>query len=193
MYDDENYDIPPISEAKRSSALSVKLNTREMTATLGRRLVSNDTVRAVGLGSWQDQAGGHVFVGDATFPSLSEFDGNDKEVWNLRYGATNPGSFRAYKFTGWKSTPSYPPRVFAETEQNGATAVYMSWNGATEVVSWRVLATFGGNPTFVDVGEVKKTSFETMYMVNRTGVTEVVAMALDGEGKPLGKSKAFTL
>ncbi|EHK22076.1 uncharacterized protein TRIVIDRAFT_71064 [Trichoderma virens Gv29-8] len=193
MYDDENYDVPPISEDKRSSALSVRLDTKDMTAKLDRRLFSNDTVQAIGLGSWQDQPNGHVFVGDATFPSMSEFDENNKEVWNMRYGFTGPGSFRAYKFTDWKSTPSYPPKVFAESLQDGSAVVHMSWNGATEVASWRVLAVVGSNATFVDVGTVKKSGFETSYTVNREGVKEVMVMALDADGKHLSTSVAFSL
>ena len=48
-------------------------------------------------------------------------------------------SYRAYRFA-WAGTPSRPPRVAAQARAHGRTAVYASWNGATGVAGWTVLA-----------------------------------------------------
>jgi hypothetical protein len=65
----------------------------------------------------------------------------------------------------------------------GPTTVYASWNGATEVASWRVLA-----PERVAVH--KKTGFETAIQVDRSlGLIRV--QALDAAGRVIGTSSPF--
>ena len=69
--------------------------------------------------------------------------------------------------------------------------LYASWNGATEVENWEVLA----GPT-VDalepVGSVPRTGFETAIAV-RTGDALVGVRALDGSGEALGTSKIVNI
>ncbi|KAK0755995.1 hypothetical protein N5P37_011464, partial [Trichoderma harzianum] len=191
MFDNENYDVPPPSQDVKSSALELRLDTNDMTAKLERRLLSNDTVRAIGLGSWQDQPNGNVFVGEATFPALAEFDPTGKQVWNLRYGFDSPGSFRAYKYTEWTGKPAYPPKGVAEVLDNGSVAVFMSWNGATEVVSWDVKA-LTDNGISLKLINVPKSGFETTAIVNATASQMLLAVALGDEGQVLGTSELFT-
>ena len=48
--------------------------------------------------------------------------------------------YRAFRFP-WSGRPSTPPTVLANLNNTGEeTIVHMSWNGASEVASWRVLA-----------------------------------------------------
>lgn len=190
MFDNENYDVPPPSQDVESSALELRLNTNDMTAKLERRLFSNDTVRAIGLGSWQDQPNGNVFVGEATFPALAEFDPTGKQVWNLRYGFDSPGSFRAYKYTEWTGKPTYPPKGVAEAHDNGSLVVFMSWNGATEVVSWDVKA-LTDNGISLKLTNVPKSGFETTAIVNATTSQILLAVALGDDGQVLGTSEPF--
>lgn len=191
MFDNENYDVPPPSQDVESSALELRLNTNDMTAKLERRLFSNDTVRAIGLGSWQDQPNGNVFVGEATFPALAEFDPTGKQVWNLRYGFDSPGSFRAYKYTEWTGKPAYPPKGVAEAHDNGSLVVFMSWNGATEVVSWDVKA-LTDNGISLKLTNVPKSGFETTAIVNATTSQILLAVALGDDGQVLGTSEPFS-
>ena len=49
-------------------------------------------------------------------------------------------SYRAFRFP-WVGHPIAPPNVSARLlAAHDSTAVFASWNGATEVASWRVLA-----------------------------------------------------
>ena len=48
--------------------------------------------------------------------------------------------YRAFRFP-WNGRPASPPAALANlNDTSEETIVHMSWNGATEVASWRVLA-----------------------------------------------------
>lgn len=68
------------------------------------------------------------------------------------------------------------------------TAVYLSWNGATEVRTWEVHA--GPRPSALAVaGSGDRDGFETMIPVTSTGPYFMV-IARDGTGRELGRSQA---
>ena len=52
---------------------------------------------------------------------------------------SNTSSYRAYRMS-WSGQPNNPPSVAAAPNNDGTTEVWASWNGATTVSSWRVLA-----------------------------------------------------
>ena len=56
--------------------------------------------------------------------------------------------YRAFRFP-WSGRPLSPPAVLASLNNTGEeTIVHASWNGATDVSSWRVLA--GAAPRIAD-------------------------------------------
>ena len=57
-------------------------------------------------------------------------------------------SYRTYRFP-WVGTPSTAPAI-AAVGANAEVTVYASWNGATQVTSWRVFA--GPSPNALDTG-----------------------------------------
>jgi hypothetical protein len=63
--------------------------------------------------------------------------------------------------------------------------VYASWNGATQVRSWRVLGD-GSAP----VASAARSGFETAIPVTQT-VGSFRVQALDAHGRAIGTSKAF--
>jgi hypothetical protein len=66
--------------------------------------------------------------------------------------------------------------------------VYASWNGATTVAAWRVLA--GVTPqTLTAVGQFPKANFETAMWVYNTE-PYLAVQALDTNGNVLGTSTA---
>jgi len=81
--------------------------------------------------------------------------------------------------------------VAAEVGPEDKVTLYASWNGATEVEQWEVLA----GPTLdrlEPVGSVPRTGFETAIAV-RTGDALVGVRALDGAGGALGTSRAVNI
>ena len=93
-------------------------------------------------------------------------------------------SYRAFK-QPWSGLPSEPPALAVERSLD-TTVLYMSWNGATGVARWRVLAagSVGGLQT---VGTAPKMGFETRITLP-THPNRVAVEALDATGKVLGRS-----
>src|SRR5207248_57170 len=76
-------------------------------------------------------------VGWGNEPYFSEYSRSGR----LLYEAELPGPDLTYRATlqQWTGLPLWPP-AGAARRRAGATTVYASWNGATQVASWRVLA-----------------------------------------------------
>ena len=90
-------------------------------------------------------------------------------------------TYRAYKYDGWVGNPTTQPATKSVyNSANDTTTVYVSWNGATKVASWRV----GGKT-------VPKDGFETMINVGgNLGTTEASQVeALDAEGNVLNPTQ----
>jgi hypothetical protein len=178
IFDDES--APPIG--KRSRAIRLKLDRKAHTATL----VQADSlpgVLAPSQGNVQQLDDGHLFVGWGAVPRYTEFDASGNVVYDATF-SDGDDSYRAYRFP-WKGTPTTSPSIAVDAD--GST-VHASWNGATRVARWRVLA----GDTAADLHEIgggPKTGFETAITV--TTVEPYFAVeALGPNGKVLGRSAA---
>jgi hypothetical protein len=94
---------------------------------------------------------------------------------------------------GWGSEPysselSHSDKLFFKVD--GKTTVYASWNGATRVASWRVLARHGtGRLTAVTT--TAKSGFETAIPAP-PGYDSFKVEALDANGRAIGASRPFS-
>jgi hypothetical protein len=85
----------------------------------------------------------------------------------------------------WSGQPSGAPAVKASAAGGRLTAA-VSWNGATQVASWRLLA--GASPAaLAPVATSPKTGFQTTLAVTAAG-PYVALQALDGSGQVIGTS-----
>ena len=97
--------------------------------------------------------------------------------------------FEHYDGSNWVGTPSFPPAGAARNKGSRST-VYASWDGATKVVSWRVLA--GSNAKHLTaVATRRKGPFETPITLSKK-YSAFKVQALDSRGHLLGTSNAFT-
>ncbi len=120
-----------------SRGLVLKLDTAAHTAILADQYSHGDGFDADYMGSIQPLPNGNELVGWGSQPYFSEFTPDGKTVFDARL----PGpdlSYRVYSGS-WVGRPLSPP-AGAARRRGGDTTVYASWNGATEVASWRVLA-----------------------------------------------------
>ena len=104
-----------------------------------------------------------------------------------------PGPDLTYRATleQWVGEPLSPP-AGAALVKNGETTVYASWNGATQVASWRVLA---GAAQLADDGGGERSArsgFETAIPVSQ-GYGSFQLQALDAAGRVIGTSRPFSL
>jgi Arylsulfotransferase (ASST) len=133
-------------------------------------------------GNVQPLSNGDSFIGWGEQPYFSEFNFRGQLLFDARFVDANT-SYRAYRFP-WVGTPQTLPAVAASTS-GGRTTVYVSWNGATQVASWRVLA--GASPTtLASAGSARRSGFETAIRV--AGSKDVAVQALDGRGNVLAQS-----
>ena len=92
------------------------------------------------MGNIQPLRDGNVFVGWGDEPYFSEFTQSGKLLFEGEFPRPDL-TYRAL-LEPWVGLPLYPP-VGAARAGGGRTTVYASWNGATQVASWRVLGGTG--------------------------------------------------
>jgi EmrB/QacA subfamily drug resistance transporter len=134
------------------------------------------------MGSIQPLPGGNEFVGWGSEPFFTEYTAAGKTVFD----ALLPGSDLSYRATvqPWVGLPLSSPSGAVR----GKT-VYASWNGATAVAAWRVLAG-GGASSLTPVAHAARSGFETPIPVSGRHHTFEV-QALNAKGRPIGTSKPF--
>jgi outer membrane protein assembly factor BamB len=161
-----------------SAALRFRLDEKAMKAELVQALRHEDRY-GYAMGNAQYLADGHVFVGWGMDPYATEFDENGEVVFEL--GGLGLGSYRSYRFP-WTARPTTKPDIGLGPDG----AAYCSWNGATEVASWRVL-TGATRDGLRPAGTARRDGFETRVEVG--GDTAwFQAEALDAKGVLIGRS-----
>lgn len=185
----DNGGVPMVHSQSR--ALVLAFNPAARTETLVAQFEHNRPIQAGSQGNVQILPNGNVFVGWGPSPYVSEYTAAGALLWDARIaGRTN--SYRAYRFP-WTGTPTGSPSVAAAragSGENGTTTVYASWNGATTIASWRVLA--GSSPSSLAPAATGPfAGFESAVSV--PGAPAYVAVqALDSAGNVLGTSSAVS-
>jgi hypothetical protein len=137
LFDDEG--APPVKPPSRGEI--VKLDTKARTASLVAQLVHAPAGLFAGSqGNLQSLPGGRYMVGWGGLPNFTEFNSAGEVIYDAQLPSVTPMgefSYRVYRET-WSGQPAGPPAIAARTS-GGATAVYASWNGATDVASWQLL------------------------------------------------------
>ncbi len=167
---------------KQSRGLTVRLDDLHMTATLVGEDLHWPALAATFEGNVQELPGGDDFVGWGQQPYFSEFNSQGQVVFDARFVGNN-SSYRAYR-SPWIGSPSAPPSVTASTA-GASTNVYASWNGATQVTSWRVLAGPSAD-ALAAVTTAPKQGFESQVTIPSQPYVQV--QALDSAGAVLGTS-----
>lgn len=167
--------------AGTSRGLVLAVDEKARTAVVQREF-SNAGHRGNAMGSVQFLANGNVLVGWGADPAVTEFTPDGAAVYEATRVGT--GSYRAYR-SDWSAQPQTLPDV-AGIPGNGSTMqVYASWNGATEVATWRFLS---GATTddLSEAGTFPKRGFETSAAI--AAAPHLAAQALDRNGALLATS-----
>jgi hypothetical protein len=177
-----------VTPSAASRGLVLKLDQATRTATLAGQYSHGQNFDADYMGSVQPLGGGNELVGWGSAPYFSEYDASG----NMLLDAVLPGHDLSYRvrLEPWVGLPLYPP-AGAARHQGARTVVYTSWNGATRVASWRVLAAPGGGGRLSAVTTTAKSGFETAIPVSGSyGLFRV--QALDAAGHVIGTSRPFS-
>lgn len=173
----------PPNQAPSSRGLIVTVDEAARQVRFQRQFDHRPPVMSEALGSVQELAGGHTFIGWGTSSYFTEYDARGAVLLDGRLG---PGvdSYRAFK-QPWQARPLEPPTLSLERKR-GTTLLYASWNGATDVARWRVLSGSSAHQLGV-FGEAERYGFETEITLGRPGRYCAVE-ALDASGNVLGRS-----
>jgi hypothetical protein len=127
------------AEASMSRVLDIALDTATHTATLVHQLAyPGRGILSDSQGDVQVLPGGDELVGWGQTGEVSELSPAGELTFDMQLAAPT-NSYRAYRYL-WNTDPLTQPAVAAGAPTDGATELYASWNGATNVASWRVLA-----------------------------------------------------
>ncbi len=152
-------------------------------AALVSELVHGPALVAESQGNMQLLPNGDWFLGWGQEPYLSEYGASGQLLFDAHLPA-HEQSYRSYRFP-WTGTPVHRP-TFALR----AGLVYASWNGATQVGSWRLLAGARAS-ALTPVAQAPRSGFETALPVP-AGVSGpyLAVEALDASGQRLAISGA---
>ncbi len=175
---------PPIHRQSRAVRIALDFKTHEARVTASYTH-PNSPLLAASQGNMQTLTDGNAVVGYGGVPAISEY----APAGSLLLDAHLPfdmSFYRAYRFP-WSGRPASPPAVLASLNNTGEeTIVHASWNGATGVASWRVLAgkqagSLTAKATIADDGFESSTTLPEKY-------PRVAVQALDSAGHVLGVS-----
>lgn len=173
----------------QSRGVILRIDARRKAVTRVSQIVHTPPLVAESQGNMQALGNGDWFVGWGQVPQFSEFDPGGQLLFDARFPRWTQ-SYRAYRLP-WTGTPAHAPSLaFQPGTGGGGGVVYASWNGATLVSSWRVLA--GANPAaLTPVAQSARGGFETAIALSAATIGPYVAVqALDSAGRVLGASPA---
>lgn len=168
-----------------SRAIHERIDFKHRTVSLIGRDVRVPPILAGSQGNDQVLANGDSFVGWGESPYFTEFNPAGQAVFDghLPYPAQ---IYRSFRFE-WNATPATVPAIALKVA-GAATTVYASWNGATGVRGWRIVA--GGSPaTLSTIAEIPSSGFETAATVPSEAPVFAV-QAIGPAGEVLGSSHA---
>jgi len=147
----------------------------------GRHLLASSQGNLLNLGS------GRWLMGYGGLADFTEYAASGAVLLDGSLGA-GVQDYRTY-LAPWSATPAAAPAIAAQRAAGGVVSVHASWNGATAVAAWRVLA--GNSPASLHaVATVPRGGFETAASVP-TRARLVAVQALDASGRPLRRSRAL--
>ncbi|KAM5376294.1 hypothetical protein ACJZ2D_005665 [Fusarium nematophilum] len=183
----------------KSRGLHLAINTTDMTVRVVQEYFHPSGIDSGAMGGMQTLENGNVIVGWGYTPSFVEYAPNGTVVMEAHRGKIGQGfqadmfAYRAHK-GNWTGRPPWLPSAAVDaphrTTENAT--VFLSWNGATDIASWAVLASpYANHVNGFDniVALANKTGFETeIFLGNRSSCRYLGAAALNKDGDILGST-----
>jgi Arylsulfotransferase (ASST) len=179
----DNGSDPP--KEKQSRGLLLDPDASNHTVKLVKQFVNpHKTLLAESQGDTLSLPGGNWLMGYGRLPNFTEYSSSGHVLFDATLGP-EVQDFRTY-FSAWSAQAPGAPSVLAQPAAGGGLTVSVSWNGATEVASWRVLA--GASPaSLAPVATAPKAGFQTTISAPGAG-PYVAVQALDASGAAIGTS-----
>lgn len=129
----------PTRSQSQSRGLRLALDETRRTVGVAATYLHPDPLLASSMGSVQMLPEGRVMVGWGAEPFVSEFTAQGSLVADLRM-VPDQLSYRGLRLP-WHATPDSVPAVTVRRASGDRSrTLYVSWNGATDIAYWQVLA-----------------------------------------------------
>jgi hypothetical protein len=179
----DNASDPP--KEKQSRGLLLAPDLRRRSVRLVAQFVNpSRTLLASSQGNTLSLPGGNWLLGYGGLPDFTELDASAHVLLDGTLGR-NVQSFRV-TLSPWSAQAPGSPTIVAAPGAGGGLRVKVSWNGATAVASWRLLAGSSA-ASLAPVATVPRAGFETSINAAAAG-PYVAVQALDGARAVLGVS-----
>jgi hypothetical protein len=175
----------PTNVETRSRGLVLALDLQAKQVRLVRQYFPDPSFLTTSQGSIQLLPNGNVFLGWGHEPYYSEYTSGGALLFDGRLPAQ--GSYRAFRFP-WTGRPHRAPALTARRSGQQLTA-HASWNGATEVTTWALLAGSAAG-ALQRVASAPRDGFETTLQAT-TDERRVAVEALNVAGRVLGRSQVI--
>ncbi|EAS27514.2 uncharacterized protein CIMG_12509 [Coccidioides immitis RS] len=189
-HNNENSDFT--NQTKATTGLALDLDLQNKKVSLKRKLWNAQRpVVSRAQGSYQSLGNGHVLLSHGVIPVIEEYDEHGAIVMDARFGYDNAAStYRTYRHS-WVGVPKTKPSVKAcRPTEDGELVVYVSWNGATGVQSWKLFAS-SDDGELEEIKTEPRNGFETIVRAENAGDKFVVAAV--GGPNDGGKSDIVTV
>lgn len=224
FFDDGNWAFKTLTHNVTRGVL-VEIDTVARTARLEQSYIATENILSVREGSMQvlqdSPEPGNVVLGYGNEPAWTEFSSNGTVLFDISLGPVghnrrSADNYRALK-VNWTGIPTWNPRIASgpssqydfnknrslfevrRQDEEGNylenNTAYFSWNGATEISHWILLAS--NDSTKLNVSShyyatVSKTGFETSFVVG-DATKYVQALAVDAQGAVIGATSVVEM
>jgi hypothetical protein len=171
-------------EEPQSRALKLHVDPARLRVTVARVYTHSPAVLSDYEGSMQTLDNGNLFVDWGRASDVSEYSPGGKQIWNMAFTAP-VHSYRAYRYP-WNADPETRPAISVGSGGGGTVTVYASWNGATNVARWQLVAGPSGQ-SLSPVATTARAGFETA-ITGSTAQPYLAVRALDSAGHVLATS-----
>ncbi len=177
---------PGVTSRDMSRGLVLHIDEAMRKVTTERSYDNPQHALSLSQGDFQLLPNGNWFAGWGSVGEYTEFGPKGEVLLDANIGASS-ASYRAYRFS-WTGTPSAPPTIVV-SGSGDTIQLAASWNGATNVARWQVLAGADAGALH-PVASFARSGFETKMRLPANGARVVAVRALGPAGRVLGISAA---
>ena len=172
-------------EEKQSRGLLLSPDLATHTVTLVKAFTNpKQTLLASSQGDLLNLSDGNWLMGYGGLPNFTEYNTAGSVLLDGTLGP-DVQDFRTY-LAPWSAQPKTPPALAAQAGSAGSATIEASWNGATGVAQWRLLAG-SSSSSLADLGTTAASGFQTTINAGKAGPYFEV-QALGSAGQTLASS-----
>ena len=189
-----NNGVTPGTSDYQTKGLIIDIDIQAMTAKVRHEYLSPHRIGSESRGSMQILDNNHVLLGLGVNAGWSEFSMQGDLLCDVHFGPElGFGTDEILSYRVLKRNWIGRPKTSLNIVHKGGD-IYVSWNGATEVVTWALLAADADITDYVPLASIPKEGFETRIPIpTNLSTLSFRAVALDRHKNVLGSTSILDL